>query len=357
MSKTVRKNKALSITRIFDAPRELVWKACTDPELAKRWWGPRDFTAPLITLDLRVGGKYLYDMRSPDGKDFWSTGLLREIVPLEKLVYTDNFADEEGNIVPASYYGMAGEWPDELLVTITFEDQNGKTRFTLVHEGMPPGDMTEQAKAGWNESFDKLEKVLEEENRRRAKNSIIAVPGTQEVTLTRVFDAPRERLVEAFTNQTLIPFWWGPANLTTIVDKLDARSGGVWRFVQRDAEGNEYAFHGVYHEVSPKRIVQTFEWEGMPGHVTLDIATFEELGGTTKLFEKSIAESVEDAEGMLASGMLEGWRETVDRLAELVERKWETKSPSASQPKGSRKGRAGGAKTMRPEKKMERMTV
>ena len=89
------------------------------------------------------------------------------------------------------------------------------------------------------------------------------------------------------------------------VDKFDAKEGGSWRILNRDNEGNEFAFHGVYHEVTPKRIVYTFEWEGLPDHVVLGIVTFEDVNGKTKLTEKSIFESVGDREGMLKSGMEE----------------------------------------------------
>jgi len=152
------------ITRIFDAPRDLVWKAWTDPEHFKRWWGPKDFTSPFCKIDLRVGGKYLNCMRGagPDGvvRDFWSTGIYREIVPLQRLVNTDSFADEKGNVVPASHYGMEGDWPLELLVTVTFEEQGGKTKMTLRHVGIPAGEMSDLTAAGWNESFDKLSESL-----------------------------------------------------------------------------------------------------------------------------------------------------------------------------------------------------
>jgi uncharacterized protein YndB with AHSA1/START domain len=150
----------LVIERLFDAPREKVWKAWTDPELLKRWWGPEGFTAPFIQLDLRVGGKCLYCMRSPDGKDYWSTGTFREIVPPSRFVVTDSFADEHGNVVPATYYGMSSEFPRELLITVTLEDQGGQTKMTLVHTGMPGGEDRDMAKAGWSQSFDKLAAVL-----------------------------------------------------------------------------------------------------------------------------------------------------------------------------------------------------
>ena len=150
----------LIITRIFDAPRELVWKAWTDPERVKRWWGPKNFTAPVSKIDLRVGGTYLNCMRSPEGKDYWSTGVYREIVEPSLLVCTDSFADEKGNVIPASHYGMEGDWPLELRISVTFEETGGKTTMTLRHEGIPAGQMSELTEAGWNESFDKLAEEL-----------------------------------------------------------------------------------------------------------------------------------------------------------------------------------------------------
>ncbi len=152
--------REIVITRVFDAPRELVWKAWTDPERLKRWWGPKTFTAPFCTLDLRVGGTYLYCMRSPDGKDYWSTGVYREIVPLERIVCTDSFADEKGKVVPATHYGMSPDFPPEMLVTVTFEEHGGKTTLTLRHTGIPAGTDRSLAEQGWSESLDKLDGVL-----------------------------------------------------------------------------------------------------------------------------------------------------------------------------------------------------
>jgi uncharacterized protein YndB with AHSA1/START domain len=145
----------LVIERVLDAPREQVWKAWTDPEQVKKWWGPKHFTAPTIKIDLQEGGKYLFCMRSPDGQDYWSTGVYREIVPMERIVVTDSFADENGNVVPATNYGMP-DMPLETQITVTFEELGGQTKLTLRHAGMPAGEMGEQAEAGWNESLDKL---------------------------------------------------------------------------------------------------------------------------------------------------------------------------------------------------------
>jgi uncharacterized protein YndB with AHSA1/START domain len=156
------------------------------------------------------------------------------------------------------------------------------------------------------------------------KTNILAEPGKQEIVITREFDAPRELVFKAFTDPTLIPQWWGPRSLSTQVDTMDVRPGGQWRFLNRDAKGNEYAFHGVYHEVrAPERIIDTFEFEGLPetGHVTLETMKLEALpGGRTKLIAQSVFQSVADRDGMLQSDMEEGVNETYDRLAELLKK-------------------------------------
>jgi uncharacterized protein YndB with AHSA1/START domain len=152
-----RNKNELVITRIFDAPRETVWKYWTDSEYAKKWWGPKDFTCPFARIDFRTGGKYLLAMRSKEGQEFWSTGTFKEIVPMEKIVETDSFADKEGNIVPSTHYGMEN-FPLELEITVTFEDLGDKTRMRLTHSGIENIDerMRLEMEHGWNESFDKM---------------------------------------------------------------------------------------------------------------------------------------------------------------------------------------------------------
>jgi uncharacterized protein YndB with AHSA1/START domain len=156
------------------------------------------------------------------------------------------------------------------------------------------------------------------------KTSILAEPGKQELLITREFDASREFVFKAITDPNLIAQWWGPRYLSTQVDKMDVRPGGQWRFINRDAGGNEYAFHGVYHEVlAPERIIDTFEFEGLPetGHVTLETMKLEELpGGRTRLTVQSVFQSVADRDGTLQSGMEEGVSDTYDRLAELLKK-------------------------------------
>jgi uncharacterized protein YndB with AHSA1/START domain len=152
-----------------------------------------------------------------------------------------------------------------------------------------------------------------------SKLDIIAEPGKQEIIITRVFDAPRDLVFKAYTDPKLVAQWWGPRSVTTVVDKMEVKPGGQWRYVHRDEDGSEYAFHGVYHEVaSPERLVYTFEFEGMPGHVLLETIKFEEFEGKTKMIDLSVFQTVEDRDGMLQSGMESGATESMDRFAELL---------------------------------------
>ncbi len=321
MAKSIKHTKKeLVITRVLDAPRETVWKAWTDPEAVKQWWGPKNFTAPHISIDLRAGGRFVYCMRErgPDGvvKDYWNIGEHREIVPMKKIVTTMSFADEQGRPVPASHYGMPGKWPKEILLTVTFGDiKSGKTKLTVREAGVPR-EVAELSRLGWEQQLDKFSDVLVIGS---GRTRITAEPGKQEVVMKRIYDAPRALVFRAYTDPALIPQWWGPRRYATIVDKLDARPGGLWRFLNRDDDGNEYTFHGVYHEVAaPERIVATFEFEGAPGHVSLETLTLEESGGRTTLTNRSVFQSVADRDAMLQEGMEEGASETMDRLAELL---------------------------------------
>lgn len=149
----------LVITRVFDAPVELIWKAWSESEQLMRWTGPYNYTIPFYNTDFRVDGKFHLCMRSPEGQNIYGAGTYKEIIPLEKIVYTDSFADENGAIISASAYGM-NNFPLEMKVTVIFEEENGKTKMTLEHAGIPQGEDREQAKIGWNESFDKLEDSL-----------------------------------------------------------------------------------------------------------------------------------------------------------------------------------------------------
>jgi uncharacterized protein YndB with AHSA1/START domain len=155
---TAAKQKTVSITREFNLPLNTVWKAWTEPSSFKMWWGPEGFTCPFCTIDLKAGGKSLACMKSAEGKEYWSTATYREIIPMKKLVYEDNFSDDKGNTVSPSYYDMPGEWSN-VIVTVTLEEKNGKTKMTMEQQGIPE-EMYNDCITGWQQCFDKMEKNL-----------------------------------------------------------------------------------------------------------------------------------------------------------------------------------------------------
>jgi uncharacterized protein YndB with AHSA1/START domain len=152
-----------------------------------------------------------------------------------------------------------------------------------------------------------------------AIGNLFTKPCKQEIYGTYIFEAPREIVYKVFVDPKLIPDWWGPSYLTSKVEKMEVHPGGSWRIVQHDTEGNLYAFHGVYHEVvEPAKLVYTFEYEGMPGHVLMETVIFEDWDGITKMKDQMVFQSSKDRDGMLSNGMEEGTAESMARLADLV---------------------------------------
>ena len=156
---------------------------------------------------------------------------------------------------------------------------------------------------------------------KKHKTTITAEPGKQELFITREFDSPRELVFKAHTDPELFVQWLGPRDLTMTLETFEPVSGGIWRFIQKDQDGNEFGFHGVFHEVSPERMIQTFEFEGLPesGHVILETTKLEALpNGRTRLTSQSVFQSVSDRDGMIQSGMESGLSEGYERLDELL---------------------------------------
>ncbi|HEV7127929.1 MAG TPA: SRPBCC family protein [Ktedonobacterales bacterium] len=154
-----------------------------------------------------------------------------------------------------------------------------------------------------------------------ATTQITAEPGIPQIVITREFNAPRELLFRAHTDPALLEQWLGPRHMTMIVDHFDVRDGGTWRYTHRDAEGHEASFHGVYHGTpSVDGIVQTFEFEGVPGHVSLETLTFEDLNGRTVLRTNGVFQSVADRDAAVESGMESGINDSMARLDELLTR-------------------------------------
>ncbi len=147
----------------------------------------------------------------------------------------------------------------------------------------------------------------------------LTTPGEREIVTERVFDAPRERVWAAFTDPALIARWWGRSSTRTVVERQELEAGGAWRFVENNEDGSQAAFRGVYREVvAPERLVYTFEWEGMPGHVLVDTATFADLDEQTRLTIHSLFHTTEERDGMISAGMEVGLNEGYAALEALL---------------------------------------
>lgn len=152
-----------------------------------------------------------------------------------------------------------------------------------------------------------------------ANTKALTTPGDREIVTERVFDAPRERVWAAFTDPALIARWWGRSSTDTVVERQELAPGGAWRFVENNTDGSHAAFRGVYREVvAPERLVYTFEWEGMPGHVIVDTATFAALDERTRLTIHSLFHTTEERDGMISAGMELGLNESYAALDALL---------------------------------------
>ena len=158
---TLNETERMVVTRVFDAPRELVWKAWTDPKYVMQWWGPKGFTASVCKMDFRVGGKFLICTRTPDGQEFWHGGEYHEIVPLEKIVSSMCFSDSEGNKVEPAQLGIEHEAIEGAHDVILFEDLgNGRTKLTFIgNEPMESAKNSGQLE-GMNQVLDKVAEVV-----------------------------------------------------------------------------------------------------------------------------------------------------------------------------------------------------
>lgn len=158
MSDTAISQDEIVIERTFDASVEFIWQLWTQPEQFQKWYGPKGFTVPVVEMDLRIGGKRLVCMVSPDGsRKMWTTGEYVDIVPNERLVYTESMADEQGNILSPSAMGMPEGYPVTTEVTIQLEDLGGRTKMVLTHTGVPADS---PGASGWEQAFDKMAEYI-----------------------------------------------------------------------------------------------------------------------------------------------------------------------------------------------------
>ena len=297
MTLTMPSDREIVLTRVFDAPRALVFKAHTDPNLIPLWWGPRRLTTIIDTLDLRPGGAWRFVQHDADGNEYAFNGVYREIVPPERLVSTFEFEGMPGHI---------------LLQTLTLEEHDGKTKLTSTalfesvedRDGMLQSDM----ESGAAEGYDRLDDLLES-----------MAPSDREIVLTRDFDAPRELVWQAWTDPEHAAQWWGPTGFTNTIQEMDVRPGGVWRLVMHGPDDTDYPNKIVYIEVvKPERLVYTHGSgeEDDPGQFLVTV-TFDEQGGKTRLSMKSLFASAAERDKVVKEfHAIEGGNQTLDRLAE-----------------------------------------
>jgi uncharacterized protein YndB with AHSA1/START domain len=298
-SSVIAPERTLVTIRVFDAPRERVYKAWTDPKQVARWFPPEGFTAPVCELDVRVGGKIRIDMKGPEGEPFKGQifpgrGVYREVVPNERLAFT--MAPEIGDRVLPT-----------VVMTVLFEDQGAKTKLTIHQTLETVEDYEEMVKTGMREgiaeSLGKLAGVLSG----RSSDRGVTVDG-RTLTLTRVFHAPRELVWNTYTDPKQIVKWMFANDWEAPFAETDVRTGGAFRIGMRPADQSAegFVFEGTYREVErPERIVQEI------GDGRLLTTTFEEVLGGTRL-----TLSVEMAMGEEQERT--GWSQILDHLADRI---------------------------------------
>ncbi len=160
---SVQQKEDLVVKRIIDAPLEVAWKAWTDPEYVKRWWGPKDYISPTCKIDLRVGGKYIFSMRAPEyqgGQVSYTAGVYKEIVPLKRLEFTQGLSDKDGNSIDPAQLGMPADFPKEIRTVVEFTPKGEMTELTITEYGWPVSQMMVYSYAGMQQSIDKLAESL-----------------------------------------------------------------------------------------------------------------------------------------------------------------------------------------------------
>ena len=297
--------RSIVFTRVFDAPRALVFSAFSSPVHLGQWWGPNGFTTTTHAFEFRPGGVWRFVMHGPDGRDYQNRITFDEIVPPERLVFRHGGGDDVD--------------PVQFNVTVTFADEGGKTR--LVWRNIFPSVAERDrivrefgAEVGLKQTVGRLAEHVER---------ITAVrKGVPDLVITRIFDAPRELVFSLWTDPKHVAEWWGPRGFAARVHELDARPGGAMRIEMCAPDGRVYPMSGKFEElVTPERLVfisGALDEKGKPLFEVRTTVLFENAGGKTRLTMRASVVMQTDAAPPYIAGMSEGWSQTLDRLAERV---------------------------------------
>jgi uncharacterized protein YndB with AHSA1/START domain len=310
----------LVITRVFDAPRRLVWKVWSDPAHIVQWWGPKGFTNPRCEWDPRPKGSIRIDMRGPDGTIYPMNGVFQEIVEPERIVFRTAALDESGKPM------------FEVLNTAEFTEQGEKTKLTLQLRVLTTTARAPQylkgMEMGWNQSLDRLADHLSDHRSddlagNSAPNGVAMLEGDREIACVRIVDANRDLVWQMFTDPTHIPHWWGPQGFTTTVQEIDVKPGGIWRLVMHGPDGRNYPNTITYREVEkPERLV----FENTPGHGDEPVShrttiVFTAQGDKTRIDFRMMFPSAAQRDYVAKTyGAVDGLTQTLSRLAERVEK-------------------------------------
>ncbi|MBT9332792.1 SRPBCC domain-containing protein [Paracidobacterium acidisoli] len=291
-------DREIVLTRVFDAPRKLVFSAWTKPEHLLRWWGPRGFTNTVHEIDIRPGGVWRFIMHGPDGRDYVNKIVFDEIVDPERIVFT--------------HPGDEGE-PVSHVTTVTFEDaEQGATRLTMrmvFPDAAVRAHVVREYNAieGGNQTLSRLAQELE-----------TMAPHEYDLVLTRTFDAPRELVFEAWTEPKHMAQWWGPDGFSNPRCEVDARPNGAMQITMRGPDGMVYPMTGLYRELVPhERIVFTtapLDAEGRPIFEVLHTVTLADAGGKTELTLRARVLSRTAEAPQYLKGMAAGWSQSLGRL-------------------------------------------
>ncbi|HET9183445.1 MAG TPA: SRPBCC family protein [Candidatus Angelobacter sp.] len=300
--------REIVVTRVFDAPRELVWEAFTDPAQVVLWWGPKGFSTTIHEMDLRPGGVWRHTMHGPDGTDYPNKSVFIEVVKPERIVYSHGG-------------GKAGGPGVSFEATWTFEAQGDKTALTL-RQVFPSAEVRERivkefgAVEGAKQTMGRLAEHLEQ----------------NEFVISRTFDAPRDLVWKAFTDPECMKQWWGPKGAKVIASKMDLRPGGIYHYGMQTPDGHEMWGKFVYREiVPPERLVLVSSFSDKEGKLTrhpmsptwplemFSVFTFtEHQGKTTVTIRWSPLNASEQERKTFAEGhasMQQGWSGTFEQLA------------------------------------------
>jgi len=301
----------LVITRVFDAPRELVWKAWTDPKLVAQWWGPKGFTNPRCEWDARPNGSIHIDMRAPDGVVYPMSGTFQEVVEPERLVFVSSALDENGNSM------------FDVLSTVLFADQRGKTSVTLrlrvISVTARAPQYIKGMEMGWQQSLDRLGEHLAETV---AASEIATVAGDREIVGTHIFDAPRDVVWKMWTDRYHVAQWWGPKGFRTTIHQMDVRPGGEWRFIMHGPDGRDYHNRIIFREVKkPELLVYEHspDKDSEPVRFVTTVTLTEEGEGTRVRVHMLFPTAAERNHNVKTYGAVEGLRQHFGRLAEHIE--------------------------------------